>query len=122
MSIQTDSTRLATYQLDNMNGATSIAGKFPQLLGFGKSSHSLAHGGNKAGGAEALGKWDQFKAQQFSYFLQRLKDTPEGEGNLLDHTIVVGRAFPKHRLRQMQCQQIGVFLFQHGPANFQGRR
>lgn len=89
LAFQTDSTRFATYQLDNMNGATSIAGKFPQLLGFGKSSHSLAHGGNKPGGAEALGKWDQFRAKQFSYFLQRLRDTPEGEGNLLDHTIVM---------------------------------
>ena len=89
LAFQTDSPRFATYQLDNMNGATSIAGKFPQLLGFGKSSHSLAHGGNKAGGAESLGKWDQFKAEQLSYFLQRLKDTPEGQGNLLDHTIVM---------------------------------
>lgn len=89
LAFQTDSTRLATYQLDNMNGATSIAGKFPQLLGFGNNSHSLAHGGGKTGGAEKLGKWDRFKAQQFSYFLQRLKDTPEGDGNLLDHTIVM---------------------------------
>ncbi len=90
LAFQTDSTRLATYQLDNMNGATSIAGKFPQLLGFGKSSHSLAHGGNKGGaGTESLGKWDQFRAEQFSYFLQRLKNTTEGDGNMLDHTVVM---------------------------------
>ena len=34
LAFQTDSTRVATYQLGNMNGATSIAGKFPQLLGW----------------------------------------------------------------------------------------
>ncbi len=89
LAFQTDSTRVATYQLGNMNGATSIAGKFPQLLGLGSHMHKLAHGWNKKGGAEALGKWDRFRAEQFSYFIQRLKDTPEGEGNLLDHTMVM---------------------------------
>ncbi len=89
LAFQTDSTRLATYQLGNMNGATSIAGKFPQLLGFGQNMHQLAHGWNRPGGAEALGKWDQFRTEQLSYFLQRLRDTPEGDGSLLDHTLVM---------------------------------
>ena len=89
LAIQTDSTRFLTYQMGNMNGATSIATKFPSLLGFGKSQHSLAHGWNKPGGSEALGKWDRFRAEQLAYFLQRLQDTPENEGNLLDHTMVL---------------------------------
>ena len=88
LAFQTDSTRVATYQLGNMNGATSVAGQFPQLLGFGGKIHSLAHGWNKKGGAEALGKWDQYLAQQLSRFLTRLKTTEEGDGNLLDHTMV----------------------------------
>ena len=89
LAIQTDSTRFLTYQMGNMNGATSIATKFPSLLGFGKNQHSLAHGWNKPRGAEALGKWDRFRAQQLSYFLQRLQDTPEQDGTLLDHTMVL---------------------------------
>lgn len=89
LAFQTDSTRVATYQLGNMNGATSIAGQFPQLLGFGNKIHALAHGWNKNGGAEALGKWDQYLAEQFSRFLTRLKDTEEAGGNLLDHTMVL---------------------------------
>jgi hypothetical protein len=89
LAIQTDSTRFLTYQMGNMNGATSVATKFPALLGFGKNQHSLAHGWNKPGGAEALGKWDRFRARQLSYFLQRLQESREGEGNLLDHTVVL---------------------------------
>lgn len=89
LAFQTDSARVATYQLGNMNGATSIAGKFPQLLGFGTHMHALAHGWNKPGGAEALGRWDRFRTEQLSYFLTRLKETPEGDGNLLDHTLVM---------------------------------
>ena len=89
LAYQTDSTRFITYQVGNMNGATSIATKLPQLLGFGKNQHTLAHGWNKKGGAEALGKWDRFRAEQVAYFIQRLKDTPEGDGNLLDHTVLL---------------------------------
>ena len=90
LAFQTDSTRVATYQLGNMNGATSIAGKFPQLLGFANHQHKLAHGWNKAGGSEALGKWDQFRVQQFTYFLERLSNTADGEnGTLLDNTSVL---------------------------------
>jgi hypothetical protein len=89
LAFQTDSTRVATYQLGNMNGATSIAGKFPQLLGLGKNMHGLAHGGQKGKGGEELGKWHQFLTDQMARFLTRLKSTEEGDGNLLDHTIVL---------------------------------
>lgn len=89
LAFQTDSTRVATYQLGNMNGATSIAGKFPALLGYGESMHKLAHGWNKKGGAEALGKWDRFLAEQFAYFIDRLKTTREGDASLLDHTMLL---------------------------------
>ena len=43
-----------------------FATKFPSLLGFGKNQYSLAHGWNKPDGAEALGKWDRFRAEQLS--------------------------------------------------------
>lgn len=89
LAIQSDSTRFLTYQMGNMNGATSIATKFPSLLGFGKNQHSLAHGWNKPGGAEALGKWDRFRAEQLTYFLRRLSTTRENEGTLLDQTMVL---------------------------------
>ena len=89
LAYQTDSTRFITYQLGNMNGATSIATKFPALLGLGKNQHSLAHGWNKPGGHEALGKWDRFRAEQLAYFLQRMQETREGDGTLLDNTIVL---------------------------------
>ncbi len=32
---------------------------------------------------------DKFFATQFAYFLQKLKETPEGEGNLLDNSLIV---------------------------------
>ncbi len=87
LAFQTDSTRLATFQLASMGGG--IATQFPIFLGFDQNMHKLAHQWNKPGGALALGRWDQFLAEQLANLLNRLKETPEGEGTLLDHTLVL---------------------------------
>lgn len=89
LAFRTDSTRVATYQVTNMADASSKAGKFPQLEGFKDSLHTLAHGWNKPEGAEKLGRWDRFMAEQFSYFLQRLASAQEENGSILDNSVVL---------------------------------
>lgn len=89
LAFRTDSTRVATYQITNMADCSSKAAKFPQLEGFKSSLHSLAHDWNKPGGAEALSRWDQFMAEQLSYFLDRMSDSKENEASLLDNTVVL---------------------------------
>lgn len=88
LAFRTDSTRVSTYQIASMADASSKAGKFPQLEGFKGSLHRLAHGWNKPAGAENLGKWDRFMAEQLGYFLDRLNSAEEANGTLLDNTIV----------------------------------
>lgn len=89
LAFRTDSTRVATYQITNMADASSKAGKFPQLEGFKESLHTLAHGWNKPDGAEKLGQWDCFMAEQFSYFLDRLSSADEEHGSVLDNSLVL---------------------------------
>ena len=89
LAFRTDSTRVATYQITNMADASSKAGKFPQLEGFKKSLHGLAHGWNKPEGAVELGKWDRFMAEQFSYFLNRLSKSQENDGSILDRSVIL---------------------------------
>lgn len=89
LAFRTDSTRVATYQIASMADASSKAGPFPAREGFKSNLHTLAHGWNKPDGAELLGKWDRFMIEQLVYFLDRLKQTPEADGSLLDHTIVL---------------------------------
>lgn len=88
LSFQTDTTRVATYMIGQVAGATTVANTFPACLGLKGNWHGLAHGAGKKGGYEALGRFDQFLAEQLSYFLTRLKETPEGDGSLLDRTLV----------------------------------
>ena len=55
------------------------------------ATHDIAH----KRPADYSGQWDRWRAEQHAYFLQRLKDTPEADGNMLDHTVVLwGSAHP----------------------------
>lgn len=89
LAFKTDSTRVATYQIASMADASSKAGPFPFREGFKANLHSLAHGWNKPEGAVALGEWDKFMNEQLAYFLQRLDSHQEGDGTLLDRTMVL---------------------------------
>lgn len=88
LAFQTDSTRVATYMLGQVAGATTIANAFPACLGLQGNWHGLAHGAGKGDGAEKLGRFDQLLANQLSSFIQRLSETQEYDGSLLDNTLV----------------------------------
>jgi len=85
LALQTDSTRLTTYMIGSYG--PTVARTFPTAVGL-SDWHGLAHGARKEGGAEKLGAFDRFLTQNLAYFLQRLRDTPEGDGNMLDRTLV----------------------------------
>ncbi|MDA7915990.1 DUF1552 domain-containing protein [Verrucomicrobia bacterium] len=86
LAFRTDSTRYATYMLSAMNG--NISNQFPKALGLG-TQHELAHGAGKKGGFPRQGKWNQCLIENLGYFLQRMADTPEGNSNMLDNTMVL---------------------------------
>lgn len=84
---QTDLTRITTYQIGSYG--PSRARKFPGVLGLNPDWHGLAHAAGKKGGPENIGRFDQFLAENLARFLTRLKETPEGDGSLLDRTLVL---------------------------------
>ena len=87
LAFQTDVTRLATYQIGSYG--PTLARAFPACVGLPGNWHGLAHGAGKKGGAEQLGRFDQFLADNVARFVRRMKDTPEGDGNMLGSTLVL---------------------------------
>ena len=87
LAFLTDTTRSASYAI--AGEADSFANKFPEALGLPKI-HALSHDTNKTpDGFKNWALWDRFLAEQFAYFLTKLKDTREGDGNLLDRTLLL---------------------------------
>lgn len=87
LAFQTDLTRISTYQIGSYG--PSRARTFPGVLGLKPDWHGLAHAAGKKGGPENIGRFDQFLAENLANFLTRLKETTEGDGSLLDRTLVL---------------------------------
>ena len=51
--------------------------------------HSASHHGGRAQRVEDYSKINRYHVGIVPYFLEKLKNTPDGDGNLLDHTVVL---------------------------------
>jgi hypothetical protein len=75
LAFQTDVTRVATFSLGGEGQAIAI----PEI-GITESRHQLSHHGGDAGYIEKLTNYDTFAIEQFSYFLTRLAETKDLNG------------------------------------------
>ena len=84
LAFKTDTTRVATFMLANEGSNRS----FP-TIGVKEGHHELSHHQEDPAKMAKIAAIDKFFATQFAYFLKQLKETPEGEGNLLDNSLIV---------------------------------
>jgi len=123
LAFQTDSTRYATLMLESEQSQSSDTFNYSTLLGFKDQTHGLSHSR-----PIESGYWDNWRAQQHAYFLQRLRDTREGEGNMLDRTVVLwGSAHPhgSHNTKNYPIHFAGgnALGFKHGNLHaFEGAK
>ncbi len=78
LAFQSDVTRVATFSLGGEGDAFAI----PEI-GITESRHQLSHHGGDLGYMEKLTNYDTFAIEQFSYFLSRLEETKDINGNSL---------------------------------------
>ena len=63
----------------------------------------LSHHGNSPEKMAQLAKINRYHMEFFAYYLQRMKDTRDGEGSLLDRTLVIrGSAFGENAAGHLQ--------------------
>jgi hypothetical protein len=84
LAFQADTTRVITFVLANEG-----SGKSYPFIGVPEGHHDLSHHGRDAAKQEKIKKINIFHTQQLAYLLEKLKATPEGDGTLLDHAMVV---------------------------------
>jgi hypothetical protein len=86
LAFQMDKTRVATLMLNN--DLSQMNFKF--LEGVQGALHlDLTHNGRAADKEAMYLKTNQFHIAQFAYLTQRMKEIPEGEGSLLDNSILM---------------------------------
>ncbi len=84
LAYQTDLTRVGTFMLSR-----EVSGRAYPEIGVPDSHHGCSHHQNDPAKLEKLAKINTFHMQQFAYFLGRLQSTPDGDGTLLDHSMLI---------------------------------
>jgi hypothetical protein len=70
-----------------MMGREASNRTYPEL-GITLGHHELSHHGNKPEGIAQHAQLNAFHLQQFAKFVDTLKASPDGDGSLLDHTLM----------------------------------
>jgi len=84
LAYATDLTRVFTFMMSRDTSQRVYAN-----LGISEPHHSLSHHGNKPESIANLVKLNIYHVELFARFLRKLHATPDGEGSLLDHSIIL---------------------------------
>jgi hypothetical protein len=79
-----DITRVATF----MNGVEASSIGYPQI-GVPESHHIVSHHGGVAASIAKYAKINAYHLALFGDFVEKLRTTPDGDGSLLDHSLVM---------------------------------
>ena len=84
LALQTDMTRVITFMMSR-----EVSPRTYPELGIPDPHHGLSHHQNNPVQIEKLAKLNLHHIEQFAYFLDRLQSTPDGDGTLLDHMMML---------------------------------
>jgi len=84
LAFQADATRVATFTFAN-----EASGRSYRAIGVPEGHHDLSHHGGDQEKQAKLQKINTYHAEQFAYFLDKLRSTREGDGTVLDRSMIV---------------------------------
>lgn len=84
LAFQTDMTRVSTFMMSKEQTGRA----YPEI-GVPDGHHAVSHHQNQPAKLEKLAKINVYHTQQFAYFLDKLRNTPDGDGTLFDHSMFV---------------------------------
>ena len=84
LAFQANITRISTFMM-----AREVSYRTFPMLGISEGFHPASHHQNNPERLENLTKINTYHVGLMAYFLAKLKATPDGDGNLLDHSLIL---------------------------------
>ena len=84
LAYQADITRVGAFQISYETSSRT----YPQI-GVANSHHSLSHHSQNEENIAKLVKINTYHIEMLAYFLEQLRATPDGDGNLLDNSLML---------------------------------
>jgi hypothetical protein len=114
LAFASDTTRVSAFK---MSHDTSL--RVFRESGVKTPFHTLSHHSEKPELIADFAKINRYHVDQVRYFLQRLKDTPDGDGNLLDHSLVLYGS-PMGDSHLHDHRRLPLFLAGHAGGRLRG--
>src|SRR5215471_5391434 len=83
LAFQGDISRVFTFMVGHEGSSRSYA-----HIGIPEPHHPVSHHGDKPEGIEKYARITTYHTQKLAEFIGKLKDTPDGDGNLLDRAVI----------------------------------
>jgi hypothetical protein len=116
LAYQTNLTRVTTFMMGHEQTDRAY-----REIGISDGHHALSHHREVPQVVEQVAQIDAYQSKMIAYFLDKMKTTQDGEGSLLDHSIVVcGSALSDGNLHL--CQDVPVLVAGKGNGKIQGGR
>jgi hypothetical protein len=84
LAFQAGITRVSAFKLSR-----DVSQRVWAASGVRTAFHNASHHGGNPQRVEEFGQLNKYHVSQITYFLDKLKNTKDGDGNLLDHSIVM---------------------------------
>jgi len=84
LAFQADITRVSSFMMARENVNRSYG-----EIGLPEAHHSMSHHGNNPEKMAEFSKLNTYHVETLAYFLKKLQAIPDGDGSLLDHSIVL---------------------------------
>ena len=84
LAYQADVTRVMTFMISR-----EVSNRTYPQVGVTDGHHAISHHQNRAEKMEKNVKIQTYNISQFGYFLDKLRNTPDGDGSLLDHAVLL---------------------------------
>ena len=116
LAFMADVTRVSAFKMGR-----DVSSRVFTEAGIETPFHSLSHHGNRPEQLAQFAKLNAFHVEQVEYFIRRLRETPDGDGNLLDHSVVLygspmGDGSVHNHLR------VPLFFAGHGNGQLKGNQ
>lgn len=114
LAFMTDTTRVSAFKMSR-----DVSGRVWPASGVNQPFHPCSHHGENPARIAEFAKLNRYHVSLIPYFLQKLKDTPDGDGNLLDHSMVLYGS-PMGDSNVHNHKRVPIFLAGHANGTLKG--
>lgn len=116
LAFTTDVTRISAFKMSR-----DVSQRVFPESGVKAPFHSASHHGESPARIADFAKINRYHVSLLPYFFDKLKNTPDGDGNLLDHSLVLYGS-PMGDSHVHNHKRVPIFLMGHANGQLKGNR